>query len=430
MSQTFLPFKLEKTKETLTAYAGLSLIGEYIKALLLPKRIDTHLPQAKSAVGYCASTFAFPLLLMLLSGGRTLADMRMLKQEEGLQKLLEIEDIPSEGAYGGWLRRQGATGGLEGLELVSKELNQIALSNDSNQDFTLDLDATQIVAEKSTAQYTYKGEKGYMPMVGHLAENGLIIGDDFRSGNAAPAFENLEFIEHCERQMPEDKKIARVRADSASYQAAIINHCEDNDQMFAIGASLDVAVKAAIVAIPDEHWVSYRDREIAETVHIMNETKKAFRLIVTRKGKQCELLEEDQDESYFYHAIASNADNTQSAAKVKDWYCQRGETSENRIKELKIGLGMEYLPCDHEKANAIFFRLGVIAYNISLMFKLDVLPDSWQRYQIRTVRWRLFQIAGKVINSGRYVRLKIREAHLALFRNIRQLIWEKCVNLS
>ena len=267
-------------------------------------------------------------------------------------------------------------------------------------------------------------------MVGHLAENGLILGDDCRSGNAAPAFENLEFIEHCERQMPGDKKIARVRADSASYQAAIINHCEDNDQMFAIGASLDVAVKAAIVAIPDEHWVSYRDREIAETVHTMNETKKAFRLIVTRKGKQCELLEEDQDDSYFYHAIASNADNTQSAAKVKDWYCQHGETSENRIKELKIGLGMEYLPCDHEKANAIFFRLGVIAYNISLMFKLDVLPDSWQRYQIRTVRWQLFQIAGKVINSGRYVRLKIREAHLALFRNIRQLIWEKCVNLS
>ena len=98
MSQTFLPFKLEKTEETLTAYAGISLIGEYMQALQMPKRIDAHLPQAKSTVGYCPSTFVFPLLLMLLGGGRTLADMRMLKQEEGLQKLLEIEDIPSEGA--------------------------------------------------------------------------------------------------------------------------------------------------------------------------------------------------------------------------------------------------------------------------------------------------------------------------------------------
>ena len=429
MSQTFLPFKLEKTEETLTAYAGVSLIGEYIQAIQLPKYIDTHLPQAKSAVGYCPSTFVFPLLLMLLSGGRTLADMRMLKQEDGLQKLLKIEDIPSEGAYGNWLRRQGEIGGLEGLEVVSKVLNDIAFSSDPNQNFTLDLDATQIVAEKSTAQYTYKGEKGYMPMVGHLAENGLVIGDDFRSGNAAPAFENLEFIQHCERQMPAGKAITHIRADSAAYQAAIINHCEDNGQMFAIGAPLDIAVKTAILAIPDEDWVRYRDREIAETVHTMNETKKAFRLVVTRKGKQCNLLEEDQDESYFYHAIASNANSTQSAAEVKDWYCQRGDTSENRIKELKIGLGMEYLPCDHEKANAIFFRLGVIAYNISIMFKLNVLPESWRRYQIRTIRWRLFQIAGKVVESGRYVKLKIREAHLALFKGIRQLIWETCVNL-
>ena len=429
MSQTFLPFKLEKTEETLTAYAGLSLIGEYMQALQLPKLIDIHLPQAKSAVGYCPSTFVFPLLLMLLGGGRTLADMRMLKQEEGLQKLLKIEAIPSEGANGAWLRRQGESSGLEGLESVSKTLNQIALSNDSTEGFTLDLDATQIVAEKSSAQYTYKGEKGYMPMVGHLAENGMIIGDEFRSGNAAPAFENLEFIQHCECQMPEGKKITCVRADSAAYQAAIINHCEDNYQMFAIGASLDCAVKTAILAIPEKDWIRYRDREIAETVHTMNETKKAFRLIVTRKGKQGDWLAEGQGDAYFFHAIASNASSTQSAKEVKDWYCQRGETSENRIKELKIGLGMEYLPCDHEKANTIFFRLGTIAYNISVMFKMDVLPKSWRRYQIRTIRWQLFQIAGKVTKGGRYIKLKIREAHLALFNSIRQLIWEKYVNL-
>ena len=29
---------------------------------------------------------------------------------------------------------------------------------------------------------TYKGYTGYMPVVGHLAENGLIVGDEFRRG--------------------------------------------------------------------------------------------------------------------------------------------------------------------------------------------------------------------------------------------------------
>ena len=64
------------------------------------------------------------------------------------------------------------------------------------------------------------------------------------------------------------------------------------------------------------------------------------------------------------------------------------------------------------------------------MFKMAVLPKSWQRYQIRTIRWQLFQIAGKIVEGSRYVKLKIHKAHLALFEGIRKLIWEKCVNLS
>jgi len=39
-----------------------------------------------------------------------------------------------------------------------------------------------------------KGERGYAPMVGHLAENGLVIGDEFREGNDASQSRNLEFM--------------------------------------------------------------------------------------------------------------------------------------------------------------------------------------------------------------------------------------------
>ena len=35
-----------------------------------------------------------------------------------------------------------------------------------------------ILAEKKEAEMTYKGFRGYMPMVGHLAENGLVVYDD------------------------------------------------------------------------------------------------------------------------------------------------------------------------------------------------------------------------------------------------------------
>ena len=68
-----------------------------------------------------------------------------------------------------------------------------------------------------------------------------------------------------------------MRADSAAYQATIVNWCEASGKQFAIGADQDTAVKAAIAAIPEDAWKKFRDGEIAETVHCMNKTKKAFR---------------------------------------------------------------------------------------------------------------------------------------------------------
>src|SRR5699024_3059120 len=112
----------------------------------------------------------------------------------------------------------------------------------------------QIVAEKREARRTYKGERGYMPMLGHLAETGLVVGDAFREGNVAPAAENLAFIQACEAQLPRGHKITALRADSASYQAAVLNYCEATGKRYAIGAHRDAAVQAAIAALPEAAW--------------------------------------------------------------------------------------------------------------------------------------------------------------------------------
>jgi len=253
------------------------------------------------------------------------------------------------------------SGGLAGLQRVNRCVFRRLLRDDERSDFTLDIDATQIVAEKREARYTYKGEKGYMPMVGHIAENSLAIAHEFREGNAAPAAGNLEFVQACERNMPNGKKIRAVRADSAAYQADIFNYCEETHKVFAIGADQDAAVKVAITAIPEGEWKTFRDGEIAETVQCMNKTDKAFRLIVMRRPREQDLFEDNLP--YRYHAIASNRPNEDAAATM-EWYSQRGDASENRIKDLKVGFGMEYMPCGSFEANAVFFAIGALTYNL------------------------------------------------------------------
>jgi len=419
--QTILPFKLEMTRDMITPHAGLALVGECAVGVGLLDWIDRYLPKPGSGAGYKPSEYIFPLTLMLNGGGRSLEDTRQIRMDEGLREILPLKRIPSSDAFGDWLRNMGVNGGLSALERVNRKLLKRAMKYDGIKGYTLDIDATGIEAEKQTAKMTYKGFKGYMPIVGHLAENALVLGDEFRDGNESPSARNLSFIKHCVRQLPKGKKITALRSDSAAYQAEIINYCEQERIQFAIGADLDKAVVGAIQAIPEKDWKPYKNGSITETIHSMEKTEQAFRLIVIRRPYQSTLFAEE-DTRLKYTVIATN--RRASAEDVVAWYNQRGECSENRIKELKIGFGMERMPCGQLEANALFFRIGTLAYNLFRLFTLTTLSPSWHRHQVQTLRWRLYQTAGKIVFHGGQVFLKVRRGLYRLFADIRLRIWD------
>jgi len=120
--------------------------------------------------------------------------------------------------------------------------------------------------------------------------------------------------------------------------------------------------------------------------------------------------------------IATN--RTDGLEQVIQWYNQRGECSENRIKELKIGIGMERMPCGQFAANAVFFRIGVLAYNVGRLFALKTLGVGWHRHQVQTLRWKLYETAGKIVFHGRSLWLKVRRQVRGLFAEIRARSWE------
>jgi hypothetical protein len=421
IKQTVLPFKLEDTNDLITANAGLALFGEFAIGLGLMQALDKSMGAPGSAAGYRASEHVLPLILMLNGGGRKLEDLRQIRQDRGLREVLQLDRLPSSDATGDFLRTSGARGGLAGLGKVNRRILKRGLKGDGIKGYTLDIDATGIEAQKQTAKMTYKGFKGYMPMVGHLAENALVVGDEFRHGNESPGSKNLEFIKYCRQQLPLGKRVKALRADSAAYQANVINYCEQNGIEFAIGADLDPAVVRAISNIGGQDWRPYQNGAIAETVHCMNKTDEAFRLVVIRRCHQGQLFEQAPvTERYF--AIATN--RKQAAEDLVGWYNQRGQCSENRIKELKIGFGMERMPCGQFEANAMFFRIGVLAYNIFRLFVLKTLEGAWHQHQVQTLRWKLYATAGKIVFRGRYIWLKVRRHLRELFAQIRARSFE------
>jgi hypothetical protein len=85
----------------------------------------------------------------------------------------------------------------------------------------------------------------------------------------------------------------------------------------------------------------------------------------------------------------------------------------------------ETLPCGTFAANAVFFAIGVLTYNLYLGFRADALGSGWQRSQVQTVRWRLLQTAGKIVRHGRQTFLKISAAMVDVFVAIR----ERCARI-
>jgi hypothetical protein len=191
-------FEIERTDALLIARAGLVLPYQMAKALGLPRAVDRELPGPGSERGYLPSGFVMPIILMLHGGGQALEDLRELRSEVTLQKLLKMEEMPASCTVGDWLRRMGADGrGLAGLERVNDHLTGQLLKRGGSEGYVLDTDATIIESEKRAAQWTYQNTKGYQPLLGFLhSENrqaqdagGLIVADEPSCGGQVPGGE-------------------------------------------------------------------------------------------------------------------------------------------------------------------------------------------------------------------------------------------------
>ena len=218
----------------------------------------------------------------------------------------------------------------------------------------------------------------------------------------------------------------------AGYQAEIFNYCDKENILFTISGRKDKSVWESIDALNNDDFKEFSKREkISEFYHTMNNTDNAFRMIVVKKDItpilptlesyiDPEVLEKYKDEMYY--CIATN-DNDLSAEEIVKLHRQRGETSENKIKELKNGFNMSYLPTSNFEANAFYFSIGTLAYNLFLLFK-QILDKTLQKHTVKTIRYKLYNIAGKVVMHARKVTLKVNEEFKALLESIRHRAYE------
>jgi len=422
IQEGLLPFKVEHTDELITPRSGLAFFAEVMRAFKIEEKVGRYFPEPGSNRGYEAWAYVGPLLLMLEGGGRHMEDLREIRDDGALRALTEVEEMPSVSTFGDWLVRTGSRGGVPAVKRIVEETAERIWKRLATPEYTLDVDATVIEAEKKEAEWTYKKVRGYQPLLGYLAENGVCLTHEFREGNIAAQAGALKFLKRCLRLCP---KIKRVRSDSAYYQAEVLNWCDEKRLGYTITADQDAGVKGVIRTVRD--WKplvaedgTKTDREVGTAVHMMNRSRAAFRLVIQRwSDPQLSLYEPN---GYCYQVIATNREEL-SSEQVVWFHNQRGQV-ENEIKELKIGFGMEQMTSGEFRANALWFGLGLVAYNLTQAQKLLFLDPEWKPRTIGTLRWQLINVAGRLIRHGRRLILRLatsREKYALLLQMRRRV---------
>lgn len=289
--------------------------------------------------------------------------------------------------------------------------------------FTLDTDVTYMETDKDCAKYNYEKVKSFSVLMSFLAEIDLCLCCEYRNGNISPVTRIKEELEYAVKELKRNgKRLAYFRSDSAAYTAEIINFGNDNQVTFSITADKDVSVMELIRLIPPEKWQrldneegQYTGREYADTVQSMGKTGSSFTLVVQRwNNPRPELFDETP---VCYQVIATN-DYKRGLLTIIGFHNQRAN-AENYNKEIKNGFGMDYAPSQRLGANRVYFEIGVLAYNLVVAFKRLLLEPHWHRKTIATLRWELLLIAGKVVQTGRRLLLKVVGRHLKLLSPIR-----------
>lgn len=407
------------SSQQITSHAGLVLVRELAGRLGLAELLD-GITVKKRRRGYSPAQAILALCETLIVGGECLDDAALLRADSA-QELLRGHQIPAPSTLGRFLARFNL-GHVQQLNRALDRLFARVHPLVGREQVTLDLDSTLVehhgpVGSRQGTRGTYAGTVAWHPLLAFVAETGEWLHGKLRSGHAAPSTGARRFLGECLRRLPDGVRLL-LRADEGFFGQDFLADLERGQVTYTVGAPLIPSVRARIAEIPEHDW---RPSSYGDGSHVASFTwkpktwKQARRFVVRRdpveQGEQ--LLLEGAE--WHYWALVTN-DHERGPDELELWHRAKANV-ENRIKEAKLGLGLDNLPARGFHANWAYLLCTLLAYNLLTWLKLLALPAGERSSYSKRLRFRFLNVAATVGRSGRrlVLRLSVSYALLADF---------------
>lgn len=308
---------------------------------------------------------------------------------------------------------------------------------------TLDMDATLVETFKKAALYCYKKFKAYQPLNVYWAEQGLMLFSEFRDGNVPADYDLLRPFKQALELIPAGVKKVYLRSDSAGYYVDLLKYCAEakNERFgvieFAVGVDVTEAFRLAVREIPEAGWhclfrvvdgkMEDTGQEYAEVCFVpkwvaCKKDGPVYRYLAIREPLAQQALPSMEGQlalpfptmdwgavKYKVTGIVTNREIP--GDELIWWYRGRCGKSEEAHSIMKADLAGGKLPSQLFGANAAWWQIMILAFNVNAAMKWLVLGESWINRRMKAVRFWLIRLPGRVLERSRALTVRLVGGH-------------------
>jgi len=407
--------------ENITLSAISPQLIDFLKVLGIKELFEkqVHIDKRKST--FSPSCLSQLLTLQTIFGYDRIESSRTLSLDNHYKEKVEIKNYPDPETLRDELRRYSPEN-IGELFIVNKKLFALLVKQEKPQyiDLHIDSKVVTVYGDQENTDKGYNpqkpGRKSYHLKICTVEPFGFILAIRVEPGSAVSSTGFESFYRQCVEAIPSTHFVVRtVRLDRGFFSEGNIKLFEADYIFFEVVAKQYKSLKEFIHSITEEDFEPFNATETIEGASFrfsLTSWEGQRDFVVVRKLIRTEdngqLLLFDHLHKWHYQVICHNNLDMSPYEVWKDYNQRAG--IELVIKELDYGYFLTKVPTGDYLANFAYFWHSVIAYNIMLVFKRYILEGEWMTKTISTLRKKLFDIPGRLVNrSGKMVMRVIKE---------------------
>lgn len=439
-----LPIDYELAERTrVLPYGGLGVFHRMATRLKLPETINQHVKVLKRHLPYFESDHILSLCYNYLTGGKTLEDLKRLRENEVYLDALDLERVPAPSTAGDFLRRFDEAAILA----LQQALNQIRFQVWRRQGAAfrplavIDVDGTFTETEAQCKEgIDYSGHKhawGYAPLLVSLAQTREPLFVVNRPGSAVSHLGAAPWMDRALDLVEPVFDRLWLRGDTDFSLTENFDQWHARGAQFIFGYDAMGPLVARAQALPEAAWstlerppsytvkttprskinnvkqeivyeraykkITLVGEEVAWFAYRPGKCKRAYRLVVLRKRERITRRAEVLEERYRYLFYITN-DEQQSAQHLVlfiDGRCNQ----ENLIEQLKNGVPAFHAPSNTLESNWVAMVIAALAWSLKAWYGLLItepgLGQDIVRMEFKQFLGRFICIPCQIVRQGR-----------------------------